>query len=217
MQGIRIVLLGGLLACSGKPVNVPSQPVINADNAVEAPTISLKTPQDFAGIADKAARSVALFAEVSRVLLHPRCVNCHPQDDSPRQRDQHEMHNPPVVRGPNNMGVVAMRCQTCHQDSNTELARVPGARGWQLAPVNMAWLGKNAADICVQISDPKRNGGRTLVQVQEHLAHDPLVAWGWAPGADREPVPGTQAQLAALFQAWIDSGAFCDTTQEKKR
>ena len=150
-----------------------------------------------------------MFVEVGRVLTHPRCVNCHPNDDTPRQGDRHVLHDPPVERGSSDRGVVAMRCTTCHQDRNAELARIPGAQGWRLAPTSMAWLGKSAAAICLQISDPARNGGRTLTQVADHLGHDALVAWGWAPGAGRAAAPGSQAELAALFRAWIDNGAAC--------
>jgi hypothetical protein len=73
----------------------------------------------------------------------------------------------------------------------------------------MVWLGKSPAAICAQIKDSARNGGKSLAQIQDHLAHDPLVAWGWAPGADRKPAPGTQAELGALAQAWIQTGAAC--------
>ncbi len=164
-----------------------------------------QTPVDRKVPVDSAAR----FVEIAKVLLHPRCVNCHPADDRPRQGDAHQIHDPPAVRGDKDMGVVGMQCQTCHQDRNLELARVPGAPGWHLAPLSMAWLGKSAAEICAQIKDPARNGGRTLAQVQDHVAHDKLVAWGWDPGADRVPVPGTQAEFAAKFQTWIESGAEC--------
>ena len=41
------------------------------------------------------------------------------------------------------------------------------------------------------------------------LRKDDLVAWGWQPGEGREPAPGSQKQLGALAQAWIDSGAEC--------
>ena len=37
-----------------------------------------------------------------------------------------------------------------------------------------------------------RNGGRDLALLQEHIAKDDLVAWGWNPGAGREPAPGSQ-------------------------
>jgi hypothetical protein len=158
---------------------------------------------------DPKERSRAIFVEVSRVLLHPRCTNCHPSDDTPHQGDAQLAHEPPVARGAANAGVPAMQCTGCHQDRNAELARVPGAPGWKLAPPTMAWLGKTPAELCAQLVDPARNGGRSLAQLHDHLAHDPLVAWGWTPGADRKPAPGSQAELAALFQRWIDSGAEC--------
>ena len=69
--------------------------------------------------------------------------------------------------------------------------------------------GKSLSQICQQIKEPARNGGRTLDMLHEHLAHDDLVAWGWSPGEGREPAPGTQAQLGELTKAWIDSGAQC--------
>ena len=73
----------------------------------------------------------------------------------------------------------------------------------------MAWEGKSIGQICQQIKDPARNGGRTLALLHEHFAKDDLVAWGWAPGEGREPAPGNQQQLGELAQAWIDSGAQC--------
>ena len=86
---------------------------------------------------------------------------------------------------------------------------VPGHPRWALAPIEMAWEGKSIGEICQQIKDPQRNGGRNLELLHEHLAHDDLVAWGWAPGAGRDPAPGSQGQLGALIRAWIDSGAAC--------
>jgi hypothetical protein len=170
---------------------------------------TLLAPSAFASITEPAARSRAIFLEASRVLTHARCVNCHPPDDSPRQGDDHALHDPPVARGPGGRGGVAMRCDSCHQDTNLLLARVPGAPDWHLAPKQMVWLGKTPAQICAQLADPERNGGKTLAQIQQHLAHDGLVAWGWDPGHGRSAAPGTQAELGALFQAWIDTGAVC--------
>ena len=45
----------------------------------------LKTAASFDGIADKAARAQALFTEAGKVIMHPRCVNCHPAGDRPLQ------------------------------------------------------------------------------------------------------------------------------------
>jgi hypothetical protein len=41
------------------------------------------------------------------------------------------------------------------------------------------------------------------------MAEDSLVGWGWAPGAGREPAPGTQKEFGALIAAWAESGAAC--------
>jgi hypothetical protein len=73
----------------------------------------------------------------------------------------------------------------------------------------MGWVGKNLGEICEQIKDPKRNGGKSLAQLVEHNRSDKLVAWGWAPGADRAPAPGTQEQFGALTAAWVETGAVC--------
>jgi hypothetical protein len=73
----------------------------------------------------------------------------------------------------------------------------------------MAWQGKSIGDICRQIKDPSRNGGRDLKLLHEHMAADDLVAWGWQPGEGRNPAPGTQELFGKLIQAWIDNGAQC--------
>ena len=86
---------------------------------------------------------------------------------------------------------------------------IPGHPSWGLAPIEMAWEGKTSGEVCRQIKDPQRNGGRSLELLHEHLAHDDLVAWGWNPGAGRDPALGSQAQLEALIRVWIDSGAEC--------
>ena len=180
-----------------------------SNRSADAASPGLKAPAAFASITDRKARSQALFGEVSKVLLHPRCLNCHPADDTPRQGDSAWRHDPPVVRGTANHGVPAMQCATCHQDRNLSHARVPGAPDWHLAPREMAWMGRDAAAICAQIKDRARNGGKTLEQIHEHTAHDALVAWGWEPGAGRTKAPGTQQEFAALVRAWIDTGAVC--------
>jgi hypothetical protein len=207
----KLAIAIGLAACSSRPPAGPAvaPPAAPATSAAQADKTQLLGPAQFASIADRTQRSQAMFVEVSRVLTHARCVNCHPADDTPRQGDAHALHDPPVLRGASDRGIAALGCDTCHQDRNAELARIPGAPDWHLAPRSMAWLGRSPAQICAQLKDPARNGGRTLVQIHDHVAHDGIVAWGWKPGADRAPAPGTQAQLAELVQAWIDTGATC--------
>lgn len=200
----RLLFLLALCGCSGT-----QSPAAQRIELRRAGPGELLAPADFAAIRDRAARSRALFNEIARVLTHPRCTNCHPSGETPHQHMTSELHDPPVVRGPQDNGVPGMECTSCHQDRNQELSRVPGAPKWHVAPIEMAWVGKSVRSICNQLKDPKRNGGKTLAQIVEHNGHDELVAWGWAPGAGREPAPGTQAQLGALTASWVETGAEC--------
>lgn len=170
---------------------------------------SLRPVTSFVAIEDEAERSRALFLEASKVLTHPRCVNCHPAGDRPLKHDGEVFHYPPVERGADGHGVVGMRCQTCHHSSNFEPAGVPGAPHWHLAPLSMAWEGLTPGEICRQVKDPQRNGGKDLAAIVKHMTDDPLVLWGWQPGSDREPAPGSAAAFAQLIAAWAETGAEC--------
>jgi hypothetical protein len=171
------------------------------------PSNTLQPPSAFAAISDPGERSRAIFSEVAKVLTHPRCINCHPATNRPTQGNDKHPHQPLATRD--------TPCVTCHTDRNFTLHEVasyrsiPGHPRWMTAPIEMAWEGKSVGEICRQIKDPDRNGGRNLSLVHEHLAHDDLVAWGWQPGAGRDPAPGSQALLGELVQAWIDTGALC--------
>jgi hypothetical protein len=67
----------------------------------------LRPVSSFGSIADQRARSIALFEEAGKVLQHPRCVNCHPATDRPRQTDSRRLHLPLVVRGADGHGAPA--------------------------------------------------------------------------------------------------------------
>src|SRR5688572_30286449 len=94
-----------IAACSGGTTDGPKS---TGDTLRAVASNELRTPADFAGIADVAERSRALFLEATRVLQHPRCVNCHPDGDIPHQGMALALHDPPVVRGPDDHGVVGM-------------------------------------------------------------------------------------------------------------
>jgi hypothetical protein len=183
--------------------------VLAATTALPAGAEDLRAPETFGSITNQSERSRALFVEAGRVLQHPRCLNCHPVGERPTQGDDRHPHSPLVVRGADDKGAIGLRCTTCHQDANYEASGVPGHPQWHVAPKTMAWQMKSLGQICEQIKDPRRNGGKTLAAIHEHMAHDSLVGWAWTPGGIREPAPGTQAQLGALIAAWIESGAAC--------
>jgi cytochrome c5 len=183
--------------------------LISVQAASDAPAESLASVDSFAAIGDPAARSAALFTEAAKVLTHPRCMNCHPAGDRPRQGDLRRLHQPPVERGEDGFGLPAMRCPICHQQANFDPGHVPGDPVWHLAPREMGWEGKTVGQICEQVKDPSRNGGRSLEEIVHHVGTDHLVGWAWAPGAGRQPAPGTQSQAGALLDAWVKTGDVC--------
>jgi hypothetical protein len=177
--------------------------------ASQATLNTLASPESFDSITDIGTRSAAMFTELGKVLTHPRCLNCHPAGDRPRQTDERRLHQPPVERGVDGHGTEVMRCSICHQNANFDPGRVPGHPEWHLAPREMAWEGKSIGEICAQIKDPARNGGRKPEDLIHHIGEDTLVGWAWAPGFGRAPAPGTQKEAGALVEGWVRSGAIC--------
>jgi hypothetical protein len=161
-----------------------------------------------------AAPGGALFLRIAPVFEHPRCMNCHTKVDYPRQGDDRHRHAMNVRRGGDGHGAAAMRCTACHGRGNNAVSGVPGAdEDWHLAPLSMGWEGLAAGEICRNLADPAKNGGRTGSQVVDHL-NTPLVRWAWSPGqtaqgAARTSPPLSHADFVAAAQAWITAGAPC--------
>jgi hypothetical protein len=61
----------------------------------------------------------------------------------------------------------------------------------------------------LQLLDPRQTRGRGVAALIEHVAHDELVGWGWAPGPGRTPVPIPRADVVAAMRAWADAGTPC--------
>ena len=154
----------------------------------------------------------AAWGIVYEVLQHPRCLNCHPAGDVPLQGDDSRPHAQLVQRGPDGQGLFAMRCATCHQTQNGPDAHgPPGAPRWQLPHPGMPLVfeGLSPGDLCRQIKDPARNGGKKMAEIFHHVAEDELVLWGWDPGVGRTPVPIAHEAFVAAMKAWIDGGCRC--------
>jgi hypothetical protein len=154
------------------------------------------------------AASLAAWDKIVAVLQHPRCLNCH-QLDRPLQGDARRVHIPTVARGADNLGMGTMRCYNCHNDTgNNEMAGVPGALDWQLAPANMLWQGVSSADLCQSIKDPALYHHPLPEAIIEHMNTD-LVRWGWKPGGRREPIPISHDEFVGLVKVWISGGLVC--------
>jgi hypothetical protein len=158
------------------------------------------------------------WRKIHEVFSHPRCANCHVGPDhvpiwsgagyGPKPRP----HGMNITGGASRKGSETLPCGSCHTHHNSQLPHgPPGAHVWLLPPVEMQWFGKSSAEICAQIKDPARNGDRTIAKVVEHIEHDALVHWGWAPGPGREPAPHSIAQLVEYLKQWDAAGAPCPT------
>lgn len=161
-------------------------------------------------------RGLAEWEKVHAVFAHPRCANCHVEDEHPRWSGPHyggtRFHAFNVQRGDDGSGFgnAGLRCSTCHFETNSQVLHgPPGAENWHLAPAEMVWFGKTSAEICEQIKDPARNGDRSLQEVATHVRDDALVAWGWDPGPGREPAPGSAEETYEAILAWEAAGAPC--------
>ena len=154
----------------------------------------------------------AAWGLVYEVLQHPRCLNCHPAGEVPLQGDDSRPHGQNVQRGPEGQGLFAMRCVTCHSTQNGPDAHAPpGAPRWHLPHPRMPLVfeGLTSGDLCRQLKDPSRNGGRKMADLLHHVAEDELVLWGWDPGVGRTPVPVSHEAFVAAFKTWLDSGCQC--------
>lgn len=182
--------------------------------SLTTPVESLRPASAFDSITNETARSRALFEEAARVITHPRCMNCHPVTRTPAQGDDRHPHIPFFDASASDHGPDGLRCAACHGPDNrtilgSRLTSIPGNPHWSLAPQSMGWQGLSPGDICKQLKDPARNGGRSLTDLIRHANEDHLVAWAWHPGQGRTPAPGDQATFGALVAAWIGTGAVC--------
>ena len=146
---------------------------------------------------------------VAAVLQSPRCQNCHPSDARPRVGDHGRVHRMNVSRRSPEAG---LPCTTCHRAENAPFPHgPPGVPDWRMpsADTPLVFQGRTVHELCEQLKDPARNGGRSLEVLREHFAHDPLVLWGWAPGPGRTLPPIAHEELMTHVDRSIAGGAVC--------
>src|SRR6185295_16423825 len=94
---------------------------------------SLMTDGNFTAAAKDSIASVRAFEDVYKVLMSPRCMNCHPAGDIPLQGDDSHLHTMFPKRGKDGKGLYAMKCSNCHQPTNAPGLRTPpGNPKWAL-------------------------------------------------------------------------------------
>jgi hypothetical protein len=160
---------------------------------------------------DAGARAAFLVAYT--VLKHPRCMNCHPVANAPLQGDDSHPHAQSVKRGVKGHGKYGMKCTACHQLTNLPGENMPPgvSSEWHMPPADMPMVfeGRSAGELCRQLKDPRKNGGRTGEKVIEHLEADPLVLWGWSPGDGRSTPPISHAEFLQKMREWVNKGGAC--------
>ena len=206
-------------ATAGEPAATTDTPTADdttgeaaAESEAEAPTAAAGERQEIRP--EDREKGLEIWGRIHQVLSHPRCANCHVPDDRPRwsgpSYGEPRVHAMNIVAGESRIGAETLPCATCHGPRNSDRPHgPPGAAVWHLPPVEQAWFGRTSAEICAQIKDPERNGGRTLAEIAEHIAEDELVHWGWSPGPGREPAPFSADALAAFVTGWAGFGAPC--------
>jgi hypothetical protein len=173
-------------------------------------TTLMSTKVVAAPIKKDSVASVKAFASVYKVLMSPRCMNCHPAGDIPLQGDDNHLHTMAPRRGTDGKGIYAMKCANCHQPTNTPgLHTPPGNPDWHLPPatMRMVFQGRTPQQLARQLIDPKLNGGKTMEKLLEH-ADDGLVLAGWNPGEGRTLPPLSHAEFKKAWTTWLKTGAY---------
>lgn len=181
----------------------------------------LAAPAPAAAESDPRAGGLAAWERVFEVVSHPRCANCHVGPDerpmwSGPSYGKTRPHGMNIRAGESRIGAETLPCATCHTTldgsgaGNAAPHAAPRvAAPWMLAPVEAHWFGRPSAAICRQLRDPARNGDRTHAELAEHLGHDVILHWAWAPGGGREPAPHSLEEHIADLLAWGAAGMPC--------
>lgn len=164
------------------------------------------------------SEGLSAWSRIYEVASHPRCANCHvgasgrPMWSGP-SFGKERVHGMNIQAGESRMGLEFVPCSTCHTSkasNNSTLHAAPMvAADWRLAPIEADWFGKTTEEICNQLRDPDRNGGRDWLALAEHLDHDVILHWAWNPGGAREAAPYSLQEHVNDILAWGVAGQPC--------
>ncbi len=163
------------------------------------------------------AEGLDAWSRIYEVTSHPRCANCHtgpsdrPMWSGANYGPKPRPHGMNIRAGGSRIGAGTLPCATCPGGQNGDVPHSPPGTpvGWMLAPVEAHWFGQPSRTICEQLRDPERNGGRTLNEVAQHLGHDLILRWAWAPGPGREAAPYSLQEHIDDLLIWGVAGAPC--------
>ncbi|MFC0776283.1 hypothetical protein [Terrimonas alba] len=207
---LYIVLLSGFTVAIAQPLKNKTKTTASikispandtkakSTNSVDKTDAEIKREQE----------SAEAFKEAYKVLMHPRCMNCHPKGDAPLQGDDSHIHTQNVTRGPDGKGVYAMKCSNCHQSEHVPGQHMPpGHALWHLPPANrkMVFEGKTPAQLAAHFKDNNFTGFKDFKKdLLHHVEHEPLVLNSWTYGT---PPPLSHEEFVSKVKEWIDKGA----------
>jgi hypothetical protein len=187
--------------------------------AVLAAWFILACPADGQSVVlDDGGAGLEAWRRIESVLVQPRCLNCHAVSDYPRRGDDRQPHGLAARRGPDEHGA-APNCDACHLDRNQAGPGIPGAKGWHMPPIALAWeseAGKPAhgGALCASLKPPTAEGEPDYERLIEYVQFAPTVLWAWRPG---QPPDGTTRALPPIshdafvdaIKHWVSAGAPC--------
>ena len=189
-----------------------------AQDATEADTAASPYEEGSVAVED----GLASWQLVYDVASHPRCANCHVGADNVPMWSGPSFggtrpHGMNINAGESRIGAETLACSTCH---TTLTEDDPGANAlahaaprtaepWMLPPAEAEWFGRSSAEVCNQLKDPERNGGRSVAEIAAHMQESALVRWGWTPGGTREPAPHSLEAAVDALQKWAAAGTPC--------
>ena len=184
----------------------------------EGNVVDINAPADGSVTLEQGLRA---WSRVYEVASHPRCSNCHvgpsnrPMWSGPSY-GKTRRHGMNINAGDSRMGVEFLQCSTCHALREYGINDRPHAApqvalNWRLAPVEAEWFGKSTTEVCAQLSDEDRNGGRSYLEIAEHLDHDLILHWAWNSGGGRDPAPYNLQEHVNDVLAWGVAGMPCPT------
>jgi hypothetical protein len=116
------------------------------------------------------------FAPITKVLRHPRCVNCHGvvSDLHVNPNTEHLGGHIPL----DEKGQPKEPCIKCHEQAGNV---------WELAPPEQFFAKKSDVELCVQMKVHKRMG----VRLMHHVMSDQRILLGFdgRRGQDLDPEP----------------------------
>ncbi|AWW29671.1 hypothetical protein DN752_05790 [Echinicola strongylocentroti] len=154
-------------------------------------------------------KSIEAFEDVYKVLMSPRCMNCHPAGDIPLQGDEQKLHAMSPMRGVDGKGILTLKCSNCHAPEGVPGEHTPpGNPNWHLPPADMKMVfeGKSPRELALQLVDPEQNGHKDMEALKEHV-NDGLVKEGWTIGGARELPPLSYNEFKEAWLTWIENGA----------